>query len=74
MSQIIATRRRALQLTARDIQRRGGIDIGTVSLYERGRIQSPKLETLVKLAIALELPLEALLQPYLEYVRATLRQ
>jgi transcriptional regulator with XRE-family HTH domain len=68
----IAARRKYLRLTMRDIKTRAGIDIGTLSLYERGKVASVRLDILAKLAIVLEMPLEQLIEPFLTYVRESL--
>lgn len=70
MGRIIAARRSYLRLTMRDIKERTGIDIGTLSLYERGKItKGHRLDILAKLAVALDMPLEELLGPFIAHVR-----
>jgi transcriptional regulator with XRE-family HTH domain len=69
----IAARRSYLRLTMRDIKAQTGIDIATLSRYEHGRVSKGyRLDILVKLAIALEMPLEEMLAPFIGHVRDNL--
>lgn len=66
---ILFKRRQRLKLTCRDVQELTGVDIGTLSLLERNcHKKGPRIDVLAKLAIALDLPLDTLLRPYIDYV------
>jgi transcriptional regulator with XRE-family HTH domain len=65
----IAARRKYLRLTLREIEARTGIDIGTLSRYERGKVGSTyRLDVLIHVALALDIPLMQLLEPFIDYV------
>lgn len=68
--QIIVARREALGWVLRDVQQRSGLSLSVLHKYEHGLIQSaPRMDVLRKIAIALRLPLEDLIQPDIAYVR-----
>jgi transcriptional regulator with XRE-family HTH domain len=70
----LAARRAHLRLTMREIKERSGVDAATISTYERGKVASFKLDILAKLAVALGIPLEQLIEPFLAYVREHLAE
>jgi transcriptional regulator with XRE-family HTH domain len=51
-----------LQLSQEDVARAGATSVSTISNYEHGRV-SPQAETLVRIARALDVPMELLLDP-----------
>lgn len=57
LADILRNRRLELQLSARELARRVGIDNATVVLLEQGKIAQPRVETIRALARGLELPL-----------------
>lgn len=57
LAKLLRERRLELQLSARELARRIGIDNATVVLLEQGKIAQPRVETIRALARGLELPL-----------------
>ena len=50
------TKRQQLGLTAAEVARRAHVNIGTVTRLEHGQIASPRIENLLAIAAALEIP------------------
>lgn len=70
LGRILIKRRQQLRLSVRDLKKRSGVDISTISIYENARHKkAPRLDILLKLAIGLEMSLETLLYEHVLYVR-----
>ena len=57
LAELLRTYREARQLSAREVARRAGVDGATVTLLERCRIRSPRIETLRAITAVLDIPL-----------------
>lgn len=71
LGQIVLHRRQELHLSQRALGALAGVHHATISLCERGKVTRGgfQLDTLTRLALALGMPLETLLHPYLESVK-----
>lgn len=60
LADILARRRQELGLSARDVARQAGVDVGTVTRIELGQIASPRPDSLKAIAGVLGLPVSDL--------------
>lgn len=56
LAELLRSRRRAQGLTAREVARRAGVDVGTVTRLEQGQILSPRAENLRAIGEVLAIP------------------
>ena len=61
MGERIKQRRKELGLTQEDLARKCDLTLATVGNFERGKNDNPRLDTLLKLADSLSLPLDDLI-------------
>ena len=57
LADAVRTARQARGLTAREVARRAGVDVGTVTLLERCKIRQPRVENVRAIAEVVGLPL-----------------
>jgi transcriptional regulator with XRE-family HTH domain len=56
LAELLRRHRQAQQLTAREVARRAGVDVGTVTRLEQGQILSPRAENLRAIGAVLHIP------------------
>ncbi|WP_042228775.1 helix-turn-helix domain-containing protein [Paenibacillus popilliae] len=66
MGELIQDTRRALDITLTQLSEMSGIPKGTISKIEKGDVKRPEFETIRPLAMVLKIPLETLIDYYIE--------
>ncbi|NKB53536.1 MAG: helix-turn-helix domain-containing protein [Rhizobiaceae bacterium] len=68
LGETFAIARKSKGWTLRDVEWECGVSNALISQIETGKIKDPGFFTVTKLALALDLPLDRFIEPYVEYL------
>ena len=68
LGEILGLARDLRGLTLRDLQEESGVSNALISQIETGKVKDPGFSTVVRLALALDVPIERCARPYQEWI------